>query len=146
MKVILLQDVKGTGKKNDIVEVSDGFAKNMLFRKNLAKPATSVEVNSLKIQQQAQEFHRKEEIKRIKQEAAKVNGQEIVCKVKAGENGKIFGSVTSKEIADTLTSLGYEVDKKKIQTDTIKSVGVYDIVIKYLPDTTAKIKLKVVAE
>ena len=130
MKVILLQDVKGTGKKNDIVEVSDGFAKNMLFKKNLAKPATSVEVNSLKIQQQAQEFHKKEEIKRIKAEAAKVNGQEIVCKVRAGENGKIFGSVTSKEIADTLTSLGYEVDKKKIQTETIKSVGVYDIVIK----------------
>lgn len=144
MKVILLQDVKGTGKKDDIVEVSDGFARNMLFRKNLAKEATSVEINSLKIKKESQEFHRQEEIKRIKAEAKKVHGQTVVCKVRAGENGKVFGSVTSKEIADTLISAGYEVDKKKILLkDAIKAVGTYDVEIKYLPDTVAKIKLKV---
>ena len=72
MKVILLQDVKGTGKKDDIVEVSDGFARNMLFKKKLAKEATSVEVNSLKIKKESQEFHKQEEIKRIKAEAKRV--------------------------------------------------------------------------
>ncbi len=144
MKVILLQDVKGTGKKNDIVEVSDGFARNMLFKKNLAKEATSVEINSLKIKQEAQEFHRQEEIKAIKAQAKQINGQEIVCKVKAGENGKIFGSVTAKEIADTLAKAGYVVDKRKILLkESIKAVGVYTVEIKFLPDTTAKIKLKV---
>ncbi len=144
MKVILLADVKGTGKKNDIVEVSDGFARNMLIKKNLAKEATSVEINALKLKQNADEFHRKEEIKRIKEEAKRINGQEIVCKVKAGDNDRIFGSVTSKEIADTLISQGYEVDKRKIQLkDAIKALGTYEIEIKYLPDTVAKIKLKV---
>ena len=83
MKVILLQDVKGTGKKDDIVEVSDGFARNMLFKKKLAKEATSVEVNSLKIKKESQEFHKQEEIKRIKAEAKRVNGQQIVCKDKS---------------------------------------------------------------
>lgn len=144
MKVILLQDVKGTGKKNDIVEVSDGFARNMLFKKNLAKEATSVEINSLKIKREAQEFHKQEEIKAIKAQAKQINGQEIVCKVKAGENGKIFGSVTAKEIADTLAKSGYVVDKRKILLkDSIKAVGVYTVEIKFLPDTSAKIKLKV---
>lgn len=146
MKVILLQDVKGTGKKNDVVEVSDGYARNMLFKKNLAKEATSVEINSLKIKQQAEEFHRQEEIKAIKAQAKQINGQKIVCKVKAGENGKIFGSVTSKEIADTLAEAGYSVDKRKILLkDSIKSVGEYAIEIKFLPDTVAKIILKVEA-
>lgn len=144
MKVILLQDVKGTGKKNDIVEVSDGFARNMLFKKNLAKEATSVEINSLKIKQEAQEFHKQEEIKAIKAQAKQINGQEIICKVKAGENGKIFGSVTAKEIADTLAKAGYVVDKRKILLkEPIKAVGVYTVEIKFLPDTSAKIKLKV---
>ncbi len=144
MKVILLQDVKGTGKKNDIVEVSDGFARNMLFKKNLAKEATSVEINSLKIKREAQEFHKQEEIKAIKAQAKQINGQEIVCKVKAGENGKIFGSVTAKEIADTLAKSGYVVDKRKILLkDSIKAIGVYTVEIKFLPDTSAKIKLKV---
>lgn len=146
MKVILLQDVKGTGKKNDVVEVSDGYARNMLFKKNLAKEATSVEINSLKIKQQAEEFHRQEEIKAIKALAKQINGQKIVCKVKAGENGKIFGSVTAKEIADTLAEAGYSVDKRKILLkDSIKSVGEYAIEIKFLPDTVAKIILKVEA-
>jgi len=146
MKVILLQDVKGTGKKNDVVEVSDGYARNMLFKKNLAKEATSVEINSLKIKQQAEEFHKQEEIKAIKAQAKQINGQKIVCKVKAGENGKIFGSVTAKEIADTLAEAGYSVDKRKILLkDSIKSVGEYTIEIKFLPDTVAKIILKVEA-
>ena len=144
MKVILLADVKGTGKKNEVVEVSDGFARNMLFKKNLAKEATSSQINELNMKKQADAYHKAEEIKRIKEEAKRINGQEIVCKVKAGENDRIFGSVTGKEIAETLNALGYEVDKRKIQLkDSIKALGVYNIEIKYLPDTTAKIKLKV---
>ncbi len=144
MKVILIQDVKGTGKKGEIKEVSDGFARNMLIKKGLAKEATTVEINSLKIKQEAQAFHKAEEIKAIKEACAKVNGKTVVCKIKCGENGKIFGSVTSKEIAETLKEQGYEVDKKKILLDSpIKSLGEYKIEIKYMPEVVAKITLKV---
>lgn len=147
MKVILLQDVKGTGKKGEIKEVSDGYARNMLFKKGLAKEATPVEINSLKIKQQAEEFHRAEEIKALKATAQSINGKEVVCKVKSGAQGKIFGSVTSKEVADALLEQGVEVDKKKILLPSpIKTVGDYQIEIKFMTDITAKINLKVVEE
>ena len=141
MKVILLQDVKGSGKKNDVIEVSDGYARNCLFKKKLAVEATSNAVNG---QKKAAEFHKAEEVKKWKDVAASLNGKEITCYVKCGENGKFFGSVTSKEIADNLVGLGYDVDKRKvILKDAIKSAGVYPVEIKFLPDVTAKIKVKV---
>lgn len=146
MKVILLKDVKGTGKSGEIKEVSDGYAKNMLIKKGLAKEATAVEINSLNIAKEAEQFHRAEEIKAIKEECQRVNGKEIICKIKSGENGKIFGSVTSKEIADTLISQGYNVDKKKIVLPSpIKNIGTYEIEIKFMPEVSAKIKLVVQA-
>ena len=144
MKVILLQDVKGTGKKNDIIEVSNGYARNCLFKKKLAKEATSTEVNALNGQRKAEEFHKAEEVKRLKELAAAMKGKEVECFVKCGENGKVFGSITSKEIADKLNELGFEVDKKKIiLKDAIKNVGVYPVEIKFLPDVTTKINVKV---
>ena len=112
MKVILLADVKGTGKKNDVIEVSDGYARNCLFKKKLAIEATSTEINAVQNKLKAQEFHKAEEIKKWKELAAKMKNAEIKCTVKCGENGKIFGSVTSKEIADKLVEAGYDVDKK----------------------------------
>ena len=143
MKVILLADVKGTGKKGEIKEVSDGYARNMLIKKGLAKEATAVELNSLKIKREAEEFHRREEQKRLMELADKLKGQTVTCKVKAGEKGKVFGSVTSAEIASCLNDMGFEVDKKMIQSDSIKNLGVYDVEIRLAAGITAKIKLKV---
>lgn len=146
MKVILLQDVRGTGKKDDVVEVSDGYARNCLFKKKLAVEATAAGVNAINGQKKAAEFHKAEEIRKWRETAASIKGKEVTCFVKCGENGKVFGSVTSKEIADKLRELGYEIDKKKIVLgDTLKTVGVYDAEIKFLPDVSAKIKVKVEA-
>ena len=144
MKVILLADVKGTGKKGEIHEVSDGYARNMLIKKGLAKEATAVEVNSLKIKNEAQEFHRKEEEKRLKDIAARLNKKVIVCKVKAGEKGRIFGSVTSQEIASSLVEQGYDVEKRMISlSEPIKSLGHYNVEIKLMSGVIAKIVVKV---
>lgn len=126
MKVILKQDVKGTGKKGDILDVSDGFAKNFLLKKGLAEQASSVAVNSLKIQKEAEARRRAEEITAIRELAKKMDKAQVQVAIKCGENGKVFGSVTSKEIAARLAELGYDVDKKKILLkDPIKTVGDY---------------------
>ena len=147
MKVILLKDVKGLGKAREIKEVSDGYARNCLIKQGLAEEATAVKVNSLNIKKGAEEFHRQEEIKALKEEAKNLNGKEITLKIKCGENGKIFGSVTTKEIADAINELGFNVDKKKIQLkDSIKNLGVYTVDIKFLPDVIAKVKVNVIAE
>lgn len=147
MKVILLADVKGTGKKNDVIEVSDGYARNCLFKKKLAIEATSTEINAVQNKLKAQEFHKAEEIKKWKELAAKMKNAEIKCTVKCGENGKIFGSVTSKEIADKLVEVGYDVDKKKIiLKEPIKTPGNYVVEVKFLPDVSTKIKVSVKAE
>ena len=147
MKVILLADVKGPGKKNDVIEVSDGAARNCLLKKKLAIEATSTEINAVQNKLKAQEFHKAEEIKKWKELAAKMKNAEIKCTVKCGENGKIFGSVTSKEIADKLVEAGYDVDKKKIiLKEPIKTPGNYVVEVKFLPDVSTKIKVSVKAE
>ena len=147
MKVILLADVKGTGKKNDVIEVSDGYARNCLFKKKLDIEATSTEINAVQNKLKAQEFHKAEEIKKWKELAAKMKNAEIKCTVKCGENGKIFGSVTSKEIADKLVEAGYDVDKKKIiLKEPIKTPGNYVVEVKFLPDVSTEIKVSVKAE
>lgn len=147
MKVILLKDVKGTGKAGEIKEVADGYARNCLIKKGLAEEATSVKINSLNIKKDAQDFHKKEEIKALKEQASKLNGEKITVKIKCGENGKIFGSVTSKEIAESLAEKGFSVDKKKILLkDGIKSLGEYQVEIKFLPDVFAKIKVEVIPQ
>lgn len=144
MKVILLADVKGTGKKGEIKEVSDGYARNMLIKKGLAKEATAVEVNSLKIKQEAEEFHRREEQKRLNAIAGAIKGKTVVCRVKAGEKGKVFGSVTAQEIASALCEQGYDIDKKMvILNESIKNVGNYDVEIRLAAGITSKIKLSV---
>lgn len=146
MKVILLADVKGSGKKGDIVEVSDGYARNMLIKRNLAMEATAVEINSLKIKREAEEFHKAEELKRLTALAKEINGKEIVCFVKTGggEENRIFGSVTNDMVAAALAKSGYEIDKKKIDIPSpIKKIGTYDIDIKLVSGVKCKIKLKV---
>ena len=147
MKVILLKDVKGLGKARDIKEVSDGYARNCLIKQGLAEEATAVKVNSLNIKKGAEEYHRQEEIKALKEQAKNLNGKEVSVKIKCGENGRIFGSVTTKEIADAINELGFNVDKKKITLkDTIKNLGTYTVEVKFLPEVIAKVKVVVVAE
>lgn len=147
MKVILLADVKGTGKKNDVIEVSDGYARNCLLKKKLAIEATSTEVNAVQNKLKAQEFHKAEEVKKWKELAAAMKNAEVKCSVKCGENGKIFGSVTSKEIAEKLAEAGYDIDKKKIiLKEPIKTPGNYVVEVKFLPDVSTKIKVNVSAE
>lgn len=144
MRVILIQDVKGTGKKGDVVDVSDGFARNMLIKKNLAKPATAVEINSLKIKKEAEEFHKREEEKRLTALAREIHGKKVVCQAFAGANGKIFGAITGQEIASALGKLGYAIDKKKIVvSEPIKSTGVYEVDIKLISGIPCRIKVEV---
>ena len=147
MKVILRQDVKGTGKKGEILDVSDGFAKNFLLKKGLAEPASAVAVNSLKIQKEAEERRRREEIKAIRELAQRMDKSKVTVSIKCGENGKVFGSVTSREIADKLADLGFDVDKKKILLkDPLKTVGDYAVDVRLMEGVTAKIFVSVVPE
>ena len=145
MKVILKSDVKGTGKKGDVVEVSDGYGKNFLVKKGLAEIATSSGINVVNQKKAAAEFHKAEEIKAMKALAEQLNGQTVVVKIKVGENGKVFGCVTSQNAAAALKEKGFDVDKKKIRMDTIKTLGTFDAEIRLMENISAKIKVSVEA-
>ena len=145
MKVVLLKDVKGSGKTGDIIEAKDGYAQNFLIKRGLAKPADAQAINENKTQKAAQEFHRKETLKANKELREKLDGKEVTIQVKAGESGKFFGSVTNKEVADKLLDMGFEVDKKKITVPSgIKTAGSYQVTVKISPEETAKITLNVI--
>ncbi len=145
MKVVLIKDVKGSGKAGDIIEAKDGFAQNFLIKRGLAKPADAQAINENKSQKAAQEFHRQQTLKMNKELKEKLDGTEITIQVKSGESGKFFGSVTNKEIADKLFELGFNIDKKKIILQSnIKTAGVYPVSIKISPEETAKISVNVI--
>lgn len=147
MKVVLLKDVKGSGKAGDIIEAKDGFAQNFLIKKGLAKVADAGAINESNLQKQAKAYHRQEELKNNKALKQKIDGTIIELKVKMGANGKLFGSVTSREIADKFLELNIPLDKKKIVLEeTIKAVGDYSVIIKISPEETAKITLSVRAQ
>lgn len=142
MKVILKTDVKGSGKKGDILEVSDGYAKNFLLKKGLAEVATSSGINEVEQRKKADEFHKAEYVKAQKEQCAKLNGTVVPVSIRAGENGKVFGSVTTDKIATALLELGFEVDKKRISTkEPIKNVGEYDAEVRFMEGVIAKIKI-----
>ena len=146
MKVVLLKDVKGSGKAGDIIDAKDGFAQNFLIKKGLAKIADNSAINENKQKKEAQNFHRQEQLKANKELKLALDGKEVVVAVKCGENGKFFGSVTNKEIADKLLDLGFDIDKKKIVlTSNIKTLGTYPVTIKISPEETAKITVKVIS-
>ena len=147
MKVVLLEDVKGQGKKGDIVDVSDGYARNFLIKKNLAKEANSSAINEAKQKREAEERRKAAEKAEAENLAKNLFGKEITLFVKCGDNGKIFGSVTSKEISEELLKSGFDIDKKKIVLkENIKNEGLYEVEIKIYPEISAKIKLLVQAE
>lgn len=144
MKVILLSDVKGKGKKGELCSVSDGYARNFLFPKNLAVEADKAAMSELKSREAAAEHHRQEEIDAARATAAELDGKAVTLSARAGENGKLFGSITAKEIADAVAKqLGVSVDKKKLSVADIKSFGEYTAEVKLLAGISAKITVKV---
>ncbi len=132
MKVLLLQDVKGQGKKGEIVNVSDGYAKNFLFKKGLGEVATIDKINSAAIHEQAVLKQKEAEKQEAYAQAAKLKGTEVrIVAAKGSAQGKMFGSITGKEIADELVKLGYKVDKKQIVLKSpIRVVGNYQVNVK----------------
>ncbi|MFR4008001.1 MAG: 50S ribosomal protein L9 [Christensenellales bacterium] len=145
MKVVLNQDVKGTGKKGQTVEVSDGYARNFLLRKNLAIEATQQNINNAEAKAKAEKHCQEQLLQQAKEQAAKLEGQQVTLKVKTGETGKLFGAVTNKEIADVLQKqFGYELDKKKIVlAEPIKQAGSYQVELKPYANVSCKITVTV---
>ncbi len=143
MKVLLNADVKGTGKKGEVVEVADGYGRNFLLKKGLASPATAQNVHQANQKQQAQAFHKAEEVKALKELASRLDNQSVAVKIKTGENGKTFGSVTASHVAEALEKMGFDVDKKKIKMDAVKSVGTVIAEVRLMEGVTAKIKVVV---
>ena len=146
MKVILLEDVKSLGKQNEVVNVSDGYAKNFLFTKKLAVEANSRNLNDLKLHMANDEKMAAKLLEEAGTFAKEIEKNTVVVKLKSGKDGKTFGSVSSKEIAqEAMNQFGMDIDKKKIQIDEpIKALGNYEIQIRLHPKVTAKLMLKVV--
>lgn len=147
MKVVLLKDVKGTGKKGEIKEVSDGYAKNFLLKTGAAKVADNSAMNENKNNQSAQAFHKATEIAEARELAKKLQDKTVTLSIKCGENGKTFGSVSNKEVAEGLEKQGFKIDKKKIEIkEPIKAIGSYQVVVRIYPEITAKINVNIVGE
>ena len=145
MIVILTQDVKGKGKAGDVVKVNDGYARNMLLPKGLAKEATQGNVRSLEKQKALTEEKRQEQKAAAQKQAEKLEKLTVTIQSKGGENGKLFGSITSKDIAEALEAQeGIKVDKKKIDLPApIKQTGTETVTVKLFPEVAAKLKVKV---
>jgi large subunit ribosomal protein L9 len=146
MKVILKQDIKGVGKKDEIINANDGYARNYLFPKNLAVPADKGNLTNLQSKKTSEEHRKEIEKEAAKETAKKIDGIMLKLPVKSGENGKVFGSITAKEIAENLEKqYNIKVDKKKITlTEPIKVLGTFNIEIKLYDGVTAKLKINVI--
>jgi len=147
MKVILLEDVKGTGKKGQVVNASDGHARNFLFPRKLAIEANDTNLASLNAQQKKAEHKLSLEVKAAQDLAEKLQAKPVVIKAKVGDKGRMFGSISNKEVAEAIQSqLGVAVDKKKlVLTDPVKSVGKYTATAKLHPQVSAKVDFEVAA-
>ncbi|MDL2289370.1 50S ribosomal protein L9 [Clostridia bacterium OttesenSCG-928-F22] len=146
MKVILQQDLKGTGKSGEVINVSEGYARNYLLPKGLALPADAANMNEYTQKQNAAK-HKKDLEKQQAQEAAdKLSGSKITIAAKTGENGKLFGSITSKEISEELSKIGFAIDKRKVELkEPIRTLSTQEVVIKVYAGITAKITVEVVS-
>lgn len=145
MKVILNQDVKGQGKKGEVVNVSDGYARNFLFPKGLAREATASNLNDLKGKQESVAYQTEQDKKHATEIADKFKEIEVVIVTKAGDNGKLFGSVTSKDVADELMKQHHiKLDKKKFNmNDGIKTLGTHEVKVKLFTGITGELKVTV---
>lgn len=147
MKVILQDDVKALGKKGQVVEVKEGYARNFLFPKKLAVEATANNLKEIERQQKIKENKKQQELEAAQKLAQKLNELNVTLKVKSGDNGKLFGAVTSKDIAEIIEKNNkLKIDKRKIELkENIKTLGTYQVSIKLHPEVTAEIKVKVEA-
>lgn len=144
MQVILNQDVKGKGKKGQVINVSDGYARNFLFPKGLAKEATASNLNDLKGKKESVEYRTEQDRQYAMELAEKFKEIEVVIVTKAGDNGKLFGSVTTKDVADALTEQHHiKLDKKKFAMDAIKTLGTHNIKVKLFTGITGELKVTV---
>jgi len=148
MKVILKQDVKGLGKKEDMVDVSDGYARNFLLPRGLAVEATQTNLNIMKTKKEAEKTKKEREIAAAKVLAEKLRQTTVIIKAKAGDNGKLFGSITSKDISEKLKSdYNIDVDKKKINLqEPIRSLGVNEVEVRVYPEISTKLTVKIEQE
>ena len=147
MKVILLKDIKALGKKGDVVNVSDGYARNFLFPKKAAQEATDSNLNILNNHKEKERKEKLAEIEAAQKIAEKLKGQVVNITTKAGEGGKLFGAITSKDVAEQLEKQqDFKIDKKKIVMDTLKHVGTYEVEIKLYAEVSTKVKVIVTEE
>ncbi len=148
MKIILLQDEKKLGKKGEIIEASEGYARNYILPKKIGVEATPKNLNDLKLQKANQDKVAQELLDAARNLAAELETKQVVVKMKAGEGGRAFGSVSSKEIATACKDqTGIEIDKKKIQlAESLKNFGTYEVSIKLHPQVTGKLSVKVTEE
>ena len=146
MKVNLTADVKALGKKGEVVEVSDGYGRNAIIKKNLGVEATPKALNDLKLQNKHADKVAQENLEKARELAKEIETKKVVISVKAGEGGRIFGSVSTKEISQAAKEqLGFELDKKKMQlADPIKAFGTYEVAIKLHTQVTTKLTVQVV--
>jgi len=146
MKVILKQDIKGTGKKDEIINVAEGFARNFLFPKELAVEATQGNLAKLALKKQSQETKQEKELQQARDLAAKLQEISLTLPVKTGDGGRLFGSISNRDIGDALEKeAGLQIDKRKIEMEgTIKELGTYPIKIKLHPQVSVMLKVKIV--
>ncbi|MEG2769983.1 MAG: 50S ribosomal protein L9 [Oscillospiraceae bacterium] len=145
MKVVLRQDIKGTGSKDQIVEVSDGYARNFLFPRKLAVAADATSINDVKNKDAAKQHRLDVEQENAKKLADEINDKQVTIKAKAGTGGRLFGAVTAKDIAAAVTKdFGVDIDKRKIVLDAdIKAYGIFKVIVKIYPKISATINVNV---
>ncbi|GAA0771334.1 50S ribosomal protein L9 [Clostridium subterminale] len=142
MKVILLQDVKSVGKKGEVVNASDGYARNFLFPKKLAQEANDVNMHILNKKNEADRKKKLAEIEEAQKVANELKDKEVIIYAKSGDNGRLFGAITTKDISQEMENqLNITIDKKKIVVNTIKTMGLYDVEVKLYPEISTKIKV-----
>lgn len=142
MKVILLQDVKSVGKKGEVVNASDGYARNFLFPKKLAQEANDVNMHILNKKNEADRKKKLAEIEEAQKVANELKDKEVIIYAKSGDNGRLFGAITTKDISQEMEKqLDITIDKKKIVVNTIKTMGLYDVEVKLYPEISTKIKV-----
>ncbi|MBM6839115.1 50S ribosomal protein L9 [Clostridium saudiense] len=147
MKVILLQDVKKLGKKGDVIEASDGYARNYLFPRKLAEEATANALHVVNAKKENERRKKLAELEAAQKLAAELKGKEVTVNAKAGENGRLFGAITNKDIAEVInTTFKLSIDKKKVVMETIKIAGTYDVEIKLYPEVSTKMKVIIVPQ
>ncbi|MEK8128965.1 50S ribosomal protein L9 [Paenibacillus filicis] len=147
MKVIFLKDVKGQGKKGEVKEVSEGYATNFLFKQKLASPANDSAVKALDNQKKAEDRKKAQEKADAEDLGRRVSELTVQLKAKSGTDGRLFGAVSNKQVAEGLEKLGIKVDKRKIvMDDAIRTLGVTEVVVKLHPEVTAKLKVQVTEE